>query len=130
MDSLTNQYCQIIKKILEEYADFLGNDEQVKVELVLDEKNDRYLLVETGWKNGYRIYGTLLHLDLIDGKVWIQHDGTEEGIANDLVAAGIPKSHIILGFKAPEVRKYTEFAVFQVSFDFTIILNFTLLNQY
>ena len=71
MDSLTNQYRQIIKKILEEYADFLGNDEQVKVELVLDEKNDRYLLVETGWKNGYRIYGTLLHLDLIDGKVWV-----------------------------------------------------------
>ena len=89
MDSLTNQYRQIIKKILEEYGDFLGNDEQVKVELVLDEKNDRYLLVETGWKNGYRIYGTLLHLDLIDGKVWIQHDGTEEGIANDLVAAEI-----------------------------------------
>jgi hypothetical protein len=37
--------------------------------------------------------------------------GTEEGIANDLVAAGIPKGHIILGFKAPEIRKYTEFAV-------------------
>ena len=50
MDSLTNQYRQIIKKILEEYADFLGNDEQVNVELVLDEKNDCYLLVETGWK--------------------------------------------------------------------------------
>ena len=29
-------------------------------------------------ENGYRIYGSLLHLDLIDGKVWIQHDGTEE----------------------------------------------------
>ena len=38
MDSLTNQYRQIIQKIIEEYADFLGNDEQVKVELVLDEK--------------------------------------------------------------------------------------------
>jgi hypothetical protein len=31
MDSLTNQYRQIIKKILEEYADFFGNDEQIKV---------------------------------------------------------------------------------------------------
>ena len=50
MDSLTNQYRQIIQKIIEEYADFLGNDEQVNVELVLDEKNDCYLLVETGWK--------------------------------------------------------------------------------
>ncbi|WP_414528617.1 XisI protein [Nodularia chucula] len=111
MDSLTNQYRQIIKKILEDYADFLGNDEEVQIELVLDEKNDRYLLVESGWKNGYRIYGTLLHIDLIGHKLWIQHDGTEEGIANDLVAAEIPKAHIILGFKSPEIRKYTEFAV-------------------
>ncbi|MBD2663346.1 fdxN element excision controlling factor protein [Richelia sinica FACHB-800] len=111
MDSLTIQYRQIIKNVLVEYADFFGNDAQVKLEVVLDEKNDHYLLVETGWENGYRIYGCLLHFDLIDGKVWIQHDGTEEGVANDLVAAGISKSHIILGFKAPEVRKYTEFAV-------------------
>jgi hypothetical protein len=110
MDSLTNQYRQTIKKLLEEYADFIGNDEQVKIELVLDEKNDRYLLVESGWQNGYRIYGTLLHIDLIDHKLWIQHDGTEEGIANDLVAAAIPKAHIILAFKSPEVRQYTEFA--------------------
>jgi hypothetical protein len=51
MDSLTNQYRQIIKNVIQEYADFFGNDAQVKVELVLDEKNDHYLLVETGWEN-------------------------------------------------------------------------------
>ncbi|MDB9451754.1 element excision factor XisI family protein [Dolichospermum circinale] len=48
MDSLTNQYRQIIKNVIQEYADFFDNDEQVKVEVVLDEKNDHYLLVETG----------------------------------------------------------------------------------
>ncbi|YAF97896.1 MAG: XisI protein [Nodularia sp. CChRGM 3473] len=111
MDFLINQYRHIIKRVLEDYADFIGNDEEVKIDLVLDEKNDHYLLVESGWNNGYRIYGTLLHIDLIDHKLWIQHDGTEEGIANDLVAAGIPKAHIILGFKSPEIRKYTEFAI-------------------
>ncbi|AFY47494.1 XisI protein [Nostoc sp. PCC 7524] len=112
MDSLTNQYRQIINKILQDYADFLDNEQQVQVELVLDEKRDRYLLVETGWQNGYRIYGTLLHIDIIDHKLWIQHDGTEDGIANELVAAGIPKSQIVLAFKSPEIRQYTEFAVF------------------
>jgi len=111
MDSLTYQYRQTIKKILQEYAEFLDNDRQVQVELVLDEKRDRYLLVETGWQNGYRIYGTLLHIDLIDQKLWIQHDGTEDGIADELVAAGIPKTNIVLAFKPPEVRQYTEFAV-------------------
>jgi hypothetical protein len=111
MDSLIYQYRQIIEKILQEYAEFLDTDHQVQVELVLDEKRDRYLLVETGWQNGYRIYGTLLHIDLVNYKLWIQHDGTEDGIADELVAAGIPKSHIVLAFKSPEIRQHTEFAV-------------------
>jgi XisI protein len=111
MDSLTPQYRKIIEKVLEDYADFLKGDEEVQVELVFDRERDRYLLVETGWQNGYRIYGTLLHIDLIDNKLWIQHDGTEEGIAVDLVDAGIPKEQIVLGFRTLEQRRHTEFAV-------------------
>jgi hypothetical protein len=41
----------------------------------------------------------LLHIDIIDHKLWIQHDRTEEGVAVDLVAAGIPKEQIVLGFE-------------------------------
>lgn len=110
MDSLT-QYRHAIQQVLQDYADFLLSDDSVQIELVFDRERDRYLLVETGWQNDYRIYGTLLHIDLVDRKVWIQHDGTEDGIANELVAAGIPKEHIVLGFRPPEQRKYTEFAI-------------------
>jgi hypothetical protein len=53
----------------------------------------------------------LLHIDLIDNKLWIQHDGTEEGIALELVTAGIPKEHIVLDFRSLEQRKRTEFAI-------------------
>ena len=42
---------------------------------------------------------------------WIQRDGTEYGIAQELVDAGIPKERIVLAFKSPELRKLTEFAV-------------------
>ncbi len=45
------------------------------------------------------------------GKIWIQRDGTEEGIAADLERAGIPKEHIVLGFRPPELRPYTGYAV-------------------
>ncbi len=44
-------------------------------------------------------------IDIIDGKLSIQHDGTEEGIAHKLVAAGVPKDTIVLGFKSVERRK-------------------------
>ena len=111
MDFLNTQYRDVVEKVLKDYADFLGSDDQVQVELVFDRERDRYLLVETGWHNGYRIYGTLLHIDLIDNKLWIQHDGTEEGIAGELVAAGIPKESIVLGFRSLEQRKHTEFAI-------------------
>ncbi len=111
MDSLSNNHQEIIEKALTDYADFLGEDEGVQIELVFDRTRDRYLLVETGWENGRRIYGTLLHLDIINGKIWIQQDGTEEGIATELVALGVPKDRIVLGFKSLQRRQITEFAV-------------------
>lgn len=112
MDSLKIHYREVIEKVLQDYADFLGNDADVQVELVFDRERDRYLLVEAGWQDGYRIYGTLLHIDIIGNKLWIQHDGTEEGVAVDLVAAGIPKEQVVLGFRTLEQRKHTEFAVY------------------
>lgn len=110
MDSLSNNYQKIIEKVISDYADFLGDDDGVQIELVFDKLRDRYLLVETGWENGRRIYGTLLHIDIINDKIWIQQDGTEAGIANELVALGVPKNRIVLGFKSLQRRQITEFA--------------------
>ena len=42
------------------------------------------------------VHGAIVHIDLIGDKVWIQYDGTE-GIAADLVEAGIPKG--VAGYK-------------------------------
>lgn len=111
MDSLKTKYRHIIQKILEDYAAFLGQEDGIQQELIFDRERDRYLLLETGWHNRKRIYGSFLHLDIIDNKVWIQHDGTEDGIAYELEAAGIPKDHIVLAFKSLERRKLTEYAV-------------------
>jgi len=64
-----------------------------------------------GRENERRVHGCLVHIDIINGKLWIQRDGTERGIANDLVEAGVPKKQIVLGFRSPEIRQPTEFAV-------------------
>jgi len=40
-----------------------------------------------------------------------QRDGTEEGIAKELVKAGVPKNQIVLGFWSKELRKDSEFAI-------------------
>jgi hypothetical protein len=110
MDSLSSKYRSIVENLLIEYAEFLKSDE-TQIELVFDRDRDRYLLLEMGWQDGYRVYGNLLHIDVVDDKVWIQQDGTEAGVAEELISAGIPKNAIVLGFKSMERRKLTEFAV-------------------
>ncbi|NER33043.1 MAG: XisI protein [Oscillatoria sp. SIO1A7] len=47
---------------------------------------------------------------MVGDKIWIQRDGTEDGMATELAAAGIPKEQIVLAFHPPELRQYTEYA--------------------
>ncbi len=101
----------IVERVLMEYAEFLGDDSISVCELVFDRRQDRYLLVEVGWENGYRVYGTLLHIDIQNDKLWIQHDGTEDGVADELASAGVPKQSIVLAFRPASLRAHTEFAV-------------------
>ncbi|MFZ9738790.1 MAG: XisI protein [Prochlorotrichaceae cyanobacterium] len=107
MDSLK----KAILKVLQSYLEFLGEDPDTQLELIIDEKNHHYLLIEIGWQGHRRVYGTLIHLDIIDHKIWIQQDGTEEGVASEIVAQGIDPQQIVLGFKSLERRQITDFAI-------------------
>jgi len=110
MDTLT-EYRQIIEQTLDYYVKIKYSHGEIQNEAVFDQKNDRYLVISNGWDGYKRIHGVLIHLDIIDCKVWVQRDGTEEGIANDLIAAGIPKDKIVLAFHHLSKRPYTGFAV-------------------
>jgi hypothetical protein len=50
-------------------------------------------------------------LDIINGKIWIQQNMTEIDLGEELVEMGVPKSDIVIGFLAPEIREYSEYAV-------------------
>ncbi len=112
MDKLNKDYLEkAILSLLEDYLVFLGGDANNDVQIIIDENRKHYLLIEIGWHKNQRIYGTLIHINIINDKIWIQQDGTEEGVANELVKQGIPHEKIVLGFKTPERRKITDFAV-------------------
>jgi hypothetical protein len=96
--------------VLAQYLDFLGDDPETTIELVIDPDRDRFLLIEQGWQGERRIYGTMIHLDIIDRQIWIQHDGTETGVAHDLIALGVPINRLVLGYKSPERRKIVQLA--------------------
>lgn len=104
------QYRQHIQNLLTEHARLVW-DTRIQAQTIFDPEHDHYQLVYVGWRNQKRVYGNVLHLDIIDGKIWIQQDGTEVGIANELVALGVPKEDIVLAFHPPSMRQYTQFAV-------------------
>ena len=101
----------IVQDVIRAYADCGRPVGDVEVEVVLDEVNDHYELTYSGWDGVYRIEGSVLHVDIRDDKVWIQHDGTEDGVAEELVRRGIPRERIVLAFKHPSARPHTGFAV-------------------
>jgi hypothetical protein len=112
MDNLDTEKLQKASiKVLQDYYEFLGDDPESELQLVIDEKNYHYILLEAGWHKNQRIYGNLIHLDIIRDKIWIQQDGTEIGIANELVALDISPQQIVLAFKTLERRKITDFAI-------------------
>ena len=63
-----------------------------------------------GWNGGRRVHGSVIHIDIRDGKVWIEHNGTDARLGEELVAAGIPRSDIVLGFHPKELRSQTSFS--------------------
>jgi len=105
-----DQYRAFVQQLIERYGNYKPSFGEIEVEKIFDRENDHYLLANVGWNKLRRIRGAVLHIDIKGGKIWIQHDGTERGVANDLVEMGVPKDDIVLSFHAPYKRKYTGFA--------------------
>ena len=112
MDTL-RRYRDIVRKLICAYASYKPSHGCIKTEAIIDPENDHYEVMHVGWDGVRRVHGCIVHIDIIDEKVWIQYDGTSSSVADALLAAGIPREAIVLGFHPPELRQYTDFAVAQ-----------------
>lgn len=110
MDTI-ERYRQVIQDVLTPLTQRRYSGADITNEVVLDREHDHYLVVSVGWQGSRRVQHCLVHLDIRDGKVWIQRDDTEAGIAYALEEAGVPKSDIVLGFQPANVRPLTDYAV-------------------
>lgn len=99
-----------IRTLLQRYLARKPPGDNLEMQLIKDTAHDHYQIFSVGWDRNRRIHGCTLHLDINQGKIWIQHNSTEDDIAAELVS-GIPKNNIVLAFHAPSRRRYTEYAV-------------------
>lgn len=110
MDRLEH-YRHCIQKLLKEKSKAKPINGEVEVETIFDKECDRYLTVTLGWDEYRRIYNCTIHLDIKDGKIWIQRNQTDRKIADELVEMGVLREDIVLGLQPPYIREYTDFGV-------------------
>ncbi len=110
MDKLEH-YRDIVSRIVREYASYVPRNGRIETEAVIDRDRDHYEVMHVGWDRQRRVHGSVIHLDIRDGKVWIQYDGTNRPVADELEAAGVPRSDIVLAFHPEEVRPLTGYGV-------------------
>lgn len=89
---------EIVKEVIQRYALLRPSHGDIRLDTVFDENQDRYALMQVGWDRGRRVRGNLIYITLQSGKVYIEYDGMETGIVDDLIALGIPEQRIILSY--------------------------------
>lgn len=105
------EYREKIQSLLLKYSQYKPSYGEIEVEPIFDTERDHYQIVSVGWNNQTRVYGCMMHLDIKDGKIWIQQNTTEADLANELVEMGVPKQDIVIGFHTPKMRQLSDFGV-------------------
>ena len=100
-----------IQKLADERNNSLGND--MNYQAIIDTQNNHFQLVRIGWHDQRFLYNVLIHLDINTetGNIWVQQNNTEILLDNDLNEYGIPKNHLVLGFRPAAMRSFSDFAI-------------------
>jgi hypothetical protein len=106
-----NHYRQIIKTLIHHYAQPSSSDTQIESIALCDPIQDSYMLIDIGWNPTGRVHSVPIHLRIKNQKVWLEWDGTDQEIAQQLIDAGIPPEDIVLAFYRPDHRQMTGFAI-------------------
>jgi hypothetical protein len=105
------KYQKVILSILEAYAKVRYSNLDAENRLIADKENHRYQVVTIGWDGRKFVHDCPLHLDIIDGKIWVQRNMTDIDLDIIFAENGVPKTDIVLGFLSPKMREYSDYAV-------------------
>lgn len=104
-------YQDLIISILKENADYYkGTTNPLNLYVIEDKKNNHFQLLMLGWENDHYVFQCLFHLDIINGKIWVQWNDTDFPIEQELIKRDVPAGDIVLGLKHPKRRENTGFA--------------------
>ncbi len=99
-------YRQIVEQVIREYASHKPSNGKIESEAVIDREGDHYEVLNVGWDRAERVHDTIIHGDIVDGKIWIQCNNTDRLLADEFVEAGVPKEDIVLAFHPAELAAH------------------------
>ena len=102
---------EIVEGVLGDYARIKYSYGQVDRQTVFDRDKGRFLLMIDGWDTGKRVHGCLIDVQIKNDKLWIERDGTEDGVGLEFEKLGVPKSQIVLAWYPEEIRAEDGYAV-------------------
>ena len=73
-------YREYVQAILKKYESYQSENDPIASQIIFDTERDHYQLVHVGWRDWRRYYGCVVHIDIQDGKIWIQHDGRRSAL--------------------------------------------------
>jgi XisI protein len=105
------QYRYAITRLFQDYCKGVVEQPDAEIQMICDRDRDHYQLVSLGWQGHRRFYSVLMHLDIKNGKIWIQRNQTDCLIAQELVAMGVAPERIVLGLQPEYARAGTGYSV-------------------
>ncbi len=104
-------YIRIIKSLLNDLANNPPSNANIDMETIFDDQQLRYQLLAIGWQGKRRIHSSVIHIDIINNKLWLQHNSTDIDIPTILLENGVAQDHIVLGFQPEHIRKHSNYAI-------------------
>lgn len=108
----TVKYQNIVEKVLENFVSERSKYESpIQTQLIADTRNHHYQVLRTGWLKGKQVFNVIFHIDIINGKIWLQRNVSDYDIIEDIEQFDVPKSDIVLAFHSPTMRAATGYGV-------------------
>src|SRR5437764_1274490 len=106
-----DRYRAIVRRLIEDYAGYKPAYGDIRTEAVVDREHDHYEVMQVEWNGDRRIHGSIFPIDIRDGKVWIEYNGTDARIGEERVAAGIARDDLVRGCHHAKLRPLTGYGV-------------------
>lgn len=114
MDKIA-QYQELLINYLEAYAATpYANAPEIEKTVIADRTGSQFQLVSMGGDKGSFSFDVLFHFTIRAGKIWIMQNWTEEEVADELAAKGVPAQDLVIGFLPESARAHSGYSIRQL----------------